>query len=174
MTTVEAPGEHLADDRGLAGDGSLRLDPLVHGRGRVPGRRTRTFDLEAFADALESHDITYQLACYALDARISIVDPDSPPPAARTVRGRPAIRSWLDSPDAIGVEVTSLVDGGDRVAFTERWQRRGGTAVLATSTAELEHGLITSQHTILAWAREPLGPADGWTRVSQGLWTTVD
>jgi ketosteroid isomerase-like protein len=144
------------------------LDP---GEGRVLGRRRATFDLAAYVAALERRDLVHQLACYAPDATVCVVDPDSPPPGARTIAGTPAIRAWLDGFDAPGVEITHVVDGGDRVALTGRWRRRDGTAVVATSTAELRDGLITAQHTVLVWARPRVDPVDGWTRVSEGLWT---
>jgi hypothetical protein len=152
----------------------LRLDPLLHGRGRVPGQRRRMFDLVTYAAARRRHDVAYQLACYAVDAEIRVDGPDSPPPAGRTIRGGRAITAWLEGSDALDVEVTDLVDGGDRVAFTESWQRRDGTAVVATSTLELGDGRITAQHTVLAWTRQAVDPVGGWTRVSNDLWTTAD
>ncbi len=142
-----------------------RLNPCKHGEGRVPGRRGPTFDLAAFGHALEQRDLAYQLARYATDADIRIVDPDNPPAAPRVMHGTPAIRTWLlaSEGDDLDVEVTHLVDGGDRVAYTQRWHHHNGTAVLATSTAELQNGHITTQHTILAWS-EPSRPAaqDQW------------
>jgi hypothetical protein len=146
----------------------------VHGNGRVPGQRRPTFDVAGFVRAREHRDIAYQLSCYASGAEIRVVDPDSPPDAPRTIRGDRGIRMWLDRSDPRGVEVTHLVDGGDRVAITERWKQPDGTAVVATSTVELQAGLIASQHTVLAWAREPLDPLDGWTRLSKDLWSRAD
>ena len=110
-----------------------------------------SFDLAAFVGAVEDHDVDYQLSRYAPDADIRVVDLDDPPPAARTIRGSQALWSWLDHADALGVEVTRRLDGGDRVAYTEHWRRTDGTDVVSTSTAELADGLITTQHTILAW-----------------------
>lgn len=49
------------------------------------------------------------------------------------------------------MEVTHCLDGGDRVAFTEHWRRTDGTDVVSTSIAELADGLVTTEHTILAW-----------------------
>lgn len=152
----------------------LRLDPIRHGRGRVPGQARRVFDLATFVTARRRRDVAYQLACYAVDAEIRVVGPDNPPPTGRTIRGTRAITAWLEGADALGVDVTDLVDGGDRVAFTESWQQRDGTAVVATSTLELADGRITAQHTLLAWTRQAVEVADGWTRVSKDLWTTAD
>jgi hypothetical protein len=174
MSTDQIPRDLDPSDLARPAVGELRLNPLVHGRGRVPGRRKPMFDLAAFVGATEHGDVAYQLACYAPDADIRVLDPDSPPPTARTITGARAIRFWLDRSDALDVEVTHLVDGGDRVAFTQRWRERDGTAVVATSTAELSDGLITTQHTILAWTPTPLGPSNRWTRANEGLWTTTD
>jgi SnoaL-like protein len=117
------------------------------------GQEAAAFDLHAFSRALEQHDINYQLAHYAPDADIRIVDPDNPPAAPRTLKGKQAIHAWMvDSiTHDLGLHVTHLVDGGDRVAFTERSHYSDGTQALTTSTAELEQGLITAQHTILVW-----------------------
>ena len=74
-------------------------------------------------------------------------------PRATDVHGRPAIHAWLlhASTRDLGLRVTHLEDGGGRVAFTERWHHHDGTTVLATSTAEIDHALITMRHTILVW-----------------------
>jgi ketosteroid isomerase-like protein len=174
VSASEAPRNRNPDDAVEQFGGELRLDPLVHGTSRVPGQQRPAFDLAAFVASLEHHDVDDQLACYAPDAEIRVVDPDSPSLEARTMGGGAAIRSWLDSSGAPSVEVVDVVDGGDRVAFTERWQQPDGTAVVATSTAELRDGLITTQHTVLARAHESVDLVDGWTRVSNDLWTKSD
>jgi hypothetical protein len=133
----------------------LRLNPRLHGKSRVPGQQAPRFDLNAFSRALAQRDVDYQLARYAPDAEIRVVDPNNPPTAPRTVSGAPAIHAWLLDASAreVGLHVTHLVDGGDRVAFTACWQHEDGTEVESASTAELHNGLITTQHTILAWRR---------------------
>jgi hypothetical protein len=129
----------------------LRLNPRTHGRGRVPGPKMTGFNLVAFGQAMEDRDLDYQVARYAPDADVRIVDPDNPPSAPQRLQGRAAIHAWLlhVSTRDPGLQVTHLVDGGDRIAFTERWHLQDGTAVLATSTAEIEAGLITMRQTIL-------------------------
>jgi hypothetical protein len=148
---------HAANGRPRRHTRELRLNPRTHGRGRVPGLRA-AFDLETFSQALVDGDLDYQISRYAADADIRIVDPDNPPASPLLVHGTTAIRDLLWTSDAnnLDVEVTHKVDGGDRVAFAERWRRRDGVTVLATSAAELADGLITLQHTILAWHRHPL------------------
>jgi hypothetical protein len=118
-------------------------------------RRAEAFDLAAFGRALAQRDIARQLACYAPDADIRVVDPDNPPSAPRTVSGTHAISSWLMDCAGFDVDVTHLVDGGDRVAFTQGWHQPDGVAVVSTSTAELWDELIRTQHTILGWGPPP-------------------
>jgi hypothetical protein len=131
----------------------LRLNPRLHGKSRVPGQTMPAFDLHAFTQALEHRDVDYQLARYAPDADIRVVDPDHPPATPQTVQGTQAIHAWLldASTRDLDLHVTHLVDGGDRIAFTQCWHHQDGTEVMATSTAELQNGLITTQHTILVW-----------------------
>jgi hypothetical protein len=132
------------------------------------------FDLIGFARTGEHGDAAARAVWYAADAEIHVVDPVSPPPGFRAVRGRPAIRAWFDSLDACDGLVTDLVDGGDVVAFTERWTRGDGTSVVAASTAEVRDGLVAVQHTVLAQGAGPVTPAgDGWTRLGKDLWTTA-
>lgn len=135
--------------------GELRLDPQIHGESRVPGAELAGFNLLDFARAVENRDVDYQTWRYTSEAELCIVDPDNPPCSPLVVRGRPEIRAWLLHADTsrLGLRVTDLVDGGDRVAFTERWHRHDGTAVLATSTAEIDDALIAVRHTIVAWDR---------------------
>ncbi len=155
MTTTPAldDGQVLRTD--TRGPREIALNPRTHGRGRVPGRTRPRFDLDTFGRALERHDTDYQLSCYAPEADIRIVDPDNPPRAPRLVRGSAAVRDWLlhNSAGELDLRVTHKVDGGDRIAFTERWHYQDGIEGQATSTAEVEDGLITTQHTILVWGQ---------------------
>lgn len=145
MTTVLPPN----DSNPWAGE--LRLNPQVHGRSRVPGPPASGFDLLDFAQAAEEGETDDQASRYAPQAEMLIIDPDNPPSAPQVLHGRPAIHAWLrhTAPHRLGLRVTDLVDGGDRVAFTERWHHQDGTTAVATSTAEIEDALITTLHTVL-------------------------
>lgn len=155
MTAIHPLDEHRTVRSISNASHEITLNPRTHGRGRVPGRLAPQFDLDAFSRALERRDTGYQLSCYAPQADIRIVDPDNPPLAPRVVRGADAIRIWLLAGKVreLDLRVTHQVDGGDRVAFTSRWHYQDGIEGQATSTAELEGGLITSQHTILVWGQ---------------------
>jgi hypothetical protein len=121
------------------------------------------FDLATFGSALRTGDLGYQLACYAADAEIRIVSDARPAPLV--VSGTCSIWSWLlesAAPHA-GCLVPHLVDGGDRIAFTQRWRTTDGTKAVLISTAELQDGLITTQHTIVVCGRRAeAGLTDGW------------
>jgi hypothetical protein len=133
--------------------GELRLDPQVHGKSRVPGPKMAGFSLLNFSQAVEERDLDHQATQYAPEAEMLVIDPDNPPSAPQQLHGRPAIHAWLlhTDPRRLGLRVTDLVDGGDRVAFTERWHHQDGTTAVATSTVEIDDALITMRHTILIW-----------------------
>lgn len=116
-----------------------------------------TFDLTAFERALVACDIPELATCYADDADIRVVGDEHPPYAPLLVSGRQAISVWLATyawPD-LDREVVHLVDGGDRIAFTQCWRRTDGTVTLLTSTAELLDGLISVQHTLQDSSLDP-------------------
>ena len=90
------------------------------GLGRVSGQLRPLFDLPDFVSALERRDVDHALACSASDADVCVVDPNSPPPAARTMSGSPRIRVLARPPR-----------GGRR-----RRLRPGPTAVIASPSRD--------------------------------------
>ena len=113
------------------------------------------FDLTAFGRAIERGDLGYLITAYAEDAEVRLTDPDTPPMAPRVLRGRRAIAHWLEAETRADCShrVVRLVDGRDRVAYTEERQHVDGTHEIAASTAELHNGMIGLQHTVLVWDR---------------------
>jgi ketosteroid isomerase-like protein len=113
------------------------------------------FDLTEFGRALERGDLDYLVAAYAHDAEVRLTDPDTPPLAPRVLRGRKAIADWLEAEVRADCShrVVRLVEGKDRVAYTEERQHLDGTHEVAASTAELRNGVIGLQHTLLVWDR---------------------
>lgn len=128
-----------------------RLHSRLPNDSRVRSERRPRFDLNAFSQAIEQCNINYQLARYAPDADIHIIDPDNPPASPQTLRGTRAIHAWLldSSANELDPHVIHLADGGDRIAFTTQWRREDGTQALASSTAALQDGLISAQRTIV-------------------------
>lgn len=130
----------------------LRLVPGTRRPGRARPPTAPIFDLVAFGRALAVGDAADLLGHYATDADLRVMADEQPPVPVLVLCGRETIASWMarsDWPD-LDREVFHLVDGGDRIAFTQRWSHVDGTATCLTSTAELRDGLITVQHTIRA------------------------
>lgn len=153
--------DHPLPLRSQPWEGELRLNPDIHGRSRVPGPRPAGFDLGDFARALEEGDLDRQRSQYAPEVEVVVIDPDNTPAAPQVLQGRPAVDGWLlhASTSHLGLRVTELVDGGERVAFTERWQHQDGTSVVATSTAVIEDSLIAWQQVVLVWDHDG---GEGW------------
>jgi hypothetical protein len=112
-----------------------------------------TFDIDAFARALEGRDTEGQLERYAPDATVTIVDRTAPPGAPRVLNGREAIRGWIA--DVSGRDMTHSVghtvideSGG---ALTEACRYPDGTNVLCMTVFTLADGLIGEQTVMQAW-----------------------
>jgi len=113
------------------------------------------FDLDGFGRAIELNDLSVLIAAYADDAEVRLTDPDTPPMAPRVLRGRAAVADWLraDTRADCSRRVVRMVDGLDRVAYSEERQYADGTHEIAASTAEVRNGRIRMQHTVLVWDR---------------------
>lgn len=113
----------------------------------------REFDLTTFARSLLRADLDLQIAAYADGAELRIINPDNPPRLPRTLRGKSEIEAWIrgEPVQRTVVQVSNLIEDGDRIAFTEIRRYSDGGHEIAASTAELDDGLITRQLTILVW-----------------------
>jgi ketosteroid isomerase-like protein len=109
---------------------------------------TSTFDVAALKRAIEARDVAGQLALYAPDAEVRIVDRVTTPGKPRVLRGRDEIAAWVEdvSSREMTHEVQQEVVGAGRAAFAEACRYPDGTTVL-----ELRDGLIASQLAIQAW-----------------------
>jgi len=58
-----------------------------------------TFDFARFRDAVEGRDSQTQVAMYAADATVTIVDRATTPGAPRSLSGRDEIRGWIEDVD---------------------------------------------------------------------------
>lgn len=112
-----------------------------------------TFDLAALKRAIEERDAAAQLALYAPDAEVRLVDRVTTPGRPRVLRGRDEIAGWIE--DVCAREMTHRVDGevaaGGRAAFAEACRYPDGTNVLCMTVLEVRDGLIASQLAIQAW-----------------------
>lgn len=111
------------------------------------------FELSAFSRAIEERDAQHQLGVYADDAEVRIVDRNHPPRSPQILRGKPAIRAWIEdicSRDMTHRVVRPVVGDG-RVALTEECRYPDGTSVLCACSAELRGGLISNQSVVQVW-----------------------
>jgi hypothetical protein len=111
------------------------------------------FDLNVFKRAIEERDASAQLAAYADDAEVTILDRNSQPRAPRVLRGRAEIQAWIE--DVCGRDMTHrlqhTVQDGRGVAYTEACRYPDGTGVVCAAVLEIEDGLVTRQLGVQAW-----------------------
>ncbi|MFI5004720.1 MAG: nuclear transport factor 2 family protein [Solirubrobacterales bacterium] len=111
------------------------------------------FDLNTFKRAIEERDASAQLAMYAEDAEVTLVDRVARPRAPRVLRGRSEIQAWIE--DVCGRDMTHRVqhtvqdEGG--AAFTEACRYPDGTGVMCATVLELDNGLVARQIGVQAW-----------------------
>jgi hypothetical protein len=110
-------------------------------------------DFAALKRAVEERDAEAQLALYAEDAEVRLVDRVNTPRSPRVLNGREEIRDWIE--DVCARDMTHAVQtpvlGSDAVAFTEACRYPDGTNVLCATVAELSDGRIVRQVAIQAW-----------------------
>ena len=113
----------------------------------------KTFDLAALKRAIEERDADSQLALYAPDAEVRLVDRVTTPGRPHVLRGRDEIAAWVE--DVCGREMSHRVErevvAGDRAALAEACRYPDGPNVLCMTVLELRDGLIAGQLAIQAW-----------------------
>jgi glycine cleavage system aminomethyltransferase T len=114
---------------------------------------TTAFDLAALKRAIEQRDAAAQVALYAPDAEVRLVDRITTPGRPRVLAGRDEIAAWIE--DVCARDMTHRVEldvvGDDRAAFAERCLYPDGTNVLCMTVLELAGGRIVRQLAIQAW-----------------------
>lgn len=114
---------------------------------------TPTFDFAEFKRALEERDSDGQLALYADDAEVTLVDRVNTPGSPRLLHGPEEIRAWIE--DTCERDMTHRVDlqvaGDGGAAFTEACRYPDGTNVLCVAVLELRDGLIAREVGVQAW-----------------------
>jgi hypothetical protein len=118
---------------------------------QVPGQTT--FDLAAFGRAITERDASAQLAYYATDARVEIVDQDNPPSSPRVLAGQAAIGEWIE--DLCARDMTHSIElqvaGPEAAAFTQNCRYPDGTRVLCCTVLQVSGGQISRQVAMQAW-----------------------
>jgi ketosteroid isomerase-like protein len=114
---------------------------------------TPSLDTAALKRAIEERDAGGQLAAYADDARVEVVDKENPPSRPLVFSGREAIREYLEDFTSRDMthKVSALVAGGDGVAMTVDCLYPDGTQVLCMCSVEVRDGQIARQRGVQAW-----------------------
>jgi hypothetical protein len=114
---------------------------------------TQTFDLNTFKRAIEERDASAQLALYAEDAEVTLVDHVAQPKAPRVLRGRGEIQTWIE--DVCGRDMTHSVQHAvlDKTgaAFTEICRYPNGAGVICATVLEIDDGVVIRQTGVQAW-----------------------
>ncbi len=114
---------------------------------------THTFDLSTFTRAIEERDSSAQLALYAQDAQVTLIDKVCQPRAPRVLHGHGEIQTWIE--EVCGRDMTHRIqlsvqdDAG--AAFTEACRYPDGTAVMCATVLVTCDGLVTRQTAVQAW-----------------------
>jgi ketosteroid isomerase-like protein len=111
------------------------------------------FDAAAFKRSIEQRDAPAQLAMFADDALVEVIDRMSPPSTPRVMRGRDTIREWIEDTTARDMthRVSALTVDGDHAAYTVDCEYPDGTRVLCMSQLDLRDGQIVHQRGLQAW-----------------------
>jgi hypothetical protein len=111
------------------------------------------FDAQALKRAIEERDASSQVALFADDATIEVVDKANPPSNPLVLRGREAIREHLE--DVMSRDMTHSVSGlvvdGDKASYLIDCTYPDGNKVLCLATLELSDGHIARQRGVQAW-----------------------
>jgi hypothetical protein len=114
---------------------------------------TNTFDLSTFTRAIEERDSSAQLALYAQDAQVTLVDKNCQPAAPRVLHGRGEIQTWIE--EVCGRDMTHRIQHSVQdeagAAFTEACRYPDGTAVMCATVLEISDGVVTRQTAVQAW-----------------------
>lgn len=114
---------------------------------------THTFDLNTFKRAIEERDASAQLALYAEDAEVTLVDRVAQPRAPRVLRGRGEIQAWIE--DVCGRDMTHrvrhTVEDKAGAAFTEICRYPNGAGVVCATVLEIDNGMVVRQTGVQAW-----------------------
>jgi ketosteroid isomerase-like protein len=114
---------------------------------------TPALDLDGLVRAIEARDAAAQLALYADDAVVTVVDRDHGPSTQLTFRGRDEIRSHLE--DVFGREMTHKVERAVQdesgAAYALGCEYPDGTRVRCLAVLDVRDGRISRLDGVQAW-----------------------
>ncbi len=110
-------------------------------------------DLDALRRAIESRDAAAQVALFAPDAEIVMVDKEHPPSDPVRLQGVDAIRAMIEDVCARDMthEVAFALATPEGAAYTLRCRYPDGTRVQCAALLETRDGLIVRQEGVQAW-----------------------
>ncbi len=110
-------------------------------------------DTDALKQAIEARDADAQIAMYADDAEVTLVDKMNPPSDPMRISGREGIADWVRDVTSRDMthEVRDLVAAGNKVSFTTQCRYADGMRVTCMSTMEVANGHIVRQDGVQAW-----------------------
>jgi hypothetical protein len=110
-------------------------------------------DFEALRRAAEQNDAGLLTDLYADDAKVCVVNRETPPSSPHVLRGKERIAEYLR--DVCGRDLKHRIErevvGEERIAFNEACEYPDGTRVLAATTLEVKEGKIHRQVSVEAW-----------------------
>jgi ketosteroid isomerase-like protein len=114
---------------------------------------TTTFDVDALARAIEAQDVEGQLALFAEDAELEIVDQDNPPARPSRARGHDEIRAVLEDVAKRDMthRVTHAYSNGDGGGYSIACRYSTGEGVACAALFELRDGKIVRLDGVQAW-----------------------
>lgn len=115
--------------------------------------RTQVLDVDALVAAIEARDVDGQLAAYADDAHITIIDHEHPPSSPQIVRGIDAIRAHIADVCSRDMthHVTTAATVDDRLTIELACRYADGTRVACLCVSGIEDGRIVWQRGLQAW-----------------------
>jgi hypothetical protein len=124
-----------------------------------------SFDLPGLSRAIQSQDRRYQLALYADNAELEILDGNHLGAPLQVLHGKPEIAKWLDamSSRAVSYKVRDAVGGPAAVRFTEECVYPDGKTLVFECTAEVSRGQIKhAELTMVQGAQEAVDTSATW------------
>ena len=108
------------------------------------------FDLSGLTEAIERVDLDYQLALYAADAEVRVIEPCR---SDRLYQGKQAICDWLQELNSRRQvhRVVNLTNERDRVTLIDQSRCADGRNLVYQMTAEVRRGQISHQTVTLTW-----------------------
>lgn len=109
------------------------------------------FDVARFTRALEECDAGSQLALYADDAEVRVVDRDRSTPDPQILHGKPAVRTWMTqrSSEVHSFRVVSVLCEDAELTIIAECRNQDGTLGVHACTGHLLGGLVVNQTVVL-------------------------